>query len=637
MESGSSDAYHEFADFSLFYVLPNEIVISIFRRLPVRDLSLNIPRVCKLWFAIATDNALWRSFYLKRWNTVPQSLKVLLNQSSRHGERALISPRLKFIPSSKWLAYNQKGSKVLVKTADAAKMLALEEKSSSLRYIENTLAIVAKETKNFYFQEEDGSDSSGDESCEQDTSEGFASGEDEEEDRNEATLDSPRMVQQNKENKKSVSSTAQNQNNRKKADENTRRVLLDSETDESDISAASITPLISSDEEDFGVDPGVVWKKQFITRLINERNWRQQNYSLSTLKGHSLAIMNVKFVGDVIYSCSLDGTIKCWNMTNRKCIATYHGHQDWVNSFDFNAEKPRVDRLVSCSFDTSIKVWNTTKAECVSTLWGHQNIVWSVKLGDDKIVSCSSDSTIRVWDVAVGTCLNTLVSNSGPVYCLHYDRTRNIAVSGSQDKLIRFWDLNSLNTSKNGCFSVMKGHTDRLCCLQYDGDASLVVSGSSDSTIKIWDTRMLGEPARNQVSEDEGDGNSRCCLRTLRGHTGRVCCLQFDHEKIVSGSDDNKIKVWSLYGEAAKPGAGGDTSSCCLNTLVDHDYWVNTLQFNETKLVSGAADDTIKIWDFAAKKKTGTYWNSSSSSYGRKQVPLAVASRFPVAEKCLVC
>ena len=181
-------------------------------------------------------------------------------------------------------------------------------------------------------------------------------------------------------------------------------------------------------------------------------------------------------------------------------------------------------------------------------------------------------------------------------------------MSGCQDKTVRFWDLNSLGDSNGGCVGVLRGHADRLCCLQWDGDQSLLVTGSHDSCIKLWDVRMLDGDDGNvaiSVRSNGEDDTSAACLRTLTGHKGRVCCLQFDHEKIVSGSDDNKIKVWSLYG------GGEEGEKDCFNTLADHDYWVNTLYFKDNKLVSGAADDTIKVWDFGKKRKCGPYPSSS--------------------------
>lgn len=38
------------------------------------------------------------------------------------------------------------------------------------------------------------------------------------------------------------------------------------------------------------------------------------------------------------------------------------------------------------------------------------------------------------------------------------------------------------------------------------------------------------------------------CTATLVGHCGAVTCLALGEDKIVSGSDDGDIKVWSFSG-----------------------------------------------------------------------------------------
>ena len=73
--------------------------------------------------------------------------------------------------------------------------------------------------------------------------------------------------------------------------------------------------------------------------------------------------------------------------------------------------------------------------------------------------------------------------------------------------------------------------------------------------------------------------------RPPRGHTDAVLCLQFDGEKLVSGSKDMSIKVWSLA-----------TGQCRL-TLHGHEGAVTCLQFDSKRIVSGALDRVIKIWD----------------------------------------
>ncbi|KAM7293632.1 F-box/WD repeat-containing protein 7 [Ixodes scapularis] len=100
-----------------------------------------------------------------------------------------------------------------------------------------------------------------------------------------------------------------------------------------------------------------------------------------------------------------------------------------------------------------------------------------------------------------------------------------------------------------------------------------VVSGSLDRTIKLWSLA------------------SGHCLRTLdwiksEGHTGVVRCLQADRWRIVSAGDDRALKVWGL-----------DTGQR-LVTLRNHTDGVTCLQFSDCLIVSGSYDQTVKLWDF---------------------------------------
>jgi len=74
-----------------------------------------------------------------------------------------------------------------------------------------------------------------------------------------------------------------------------------------------------------------------------------------------------------------------------------------------------------------------------------------------------------------------------------------------------------------------------------------------------------------------------------------VRCIRFDTKRIVSGAYDGKIKVWDLRA-ALDPRS--PPNSICLRTLVEHTGRVFRLQFDEFQIVSSSHDDTILIWDF---------------------------------------
>lgn len=61
------------------------------------------------------------------------------------------------------------------------------------------------------------------------------------------------------------------------------------------------------------------------------------------------------------------------------------------------------------------------------------------------------------------------------------------------------------------------------------------------------------------------------CLRILEGHEELVRCIRFDSKRIVSGAYDGKIKVWDLLA-AMDPRT--PTSSLCVRTLVVSIQWL---------------------------------------------------------------
>ncbi|KAK1140578.1 hypothetical protein N8T08_010215 [Aspergillus melleus] len=114
-----------------------------------------------------------------------------------------------------------------------------------------------------------------------------------------------------------------------------------------------------------------------------------------------------------------------------------------------------------------------------------------------------------------------------------------------------------------------KGHTNGVMCLQFEDN--ILATGSYDATIKIWDTETGEE------------------LRTLYGHESGIRCLQFDDTKLISGSMDRSLKIWNWRtGE-------------CISTYTGHRGGVIGLHFDSTILASASVDKTVKIWNFEDK------------------------------------
>lgn len=91
---------------------------------------------------------------------------------------------------------------------------------------------------------------------------------------------------------------------------------------------------------------------------------------------------------------------------------------------------------------------------------------------------------------------------------------------------------------------------------------------------------------------------------TLTGHGDSVNALAVtpDSNRLISGSSDKTIKVWSL--ETAKE----------LFTLIGHTDWVNDVAVtpNGKCVISASSDHTLKVWDLKTRKIIASFTGESS-------------------------
>jgi WD40 repeat protein len=180
-----------------------------------------------------------------------------------------------------------------------------------------------------------------------------------------------------------------------------------------------------------------------------------------------------------------------------------------------------------------------------------------------------------------GPLLANLRGHEGGVRAVAVTPDGRRAVSGSEDKTLKVWDLETGEELRT-----LRGHEAWVQAVALSPDGRRAVSGSEDRTLKVWDLEMGEE------------------LATLRGHKDDVnaVALTPDGRRAVSGSDDQTLKVWDLErGEE-------------LHTLRGHEDWVRAVALSPDgrRAVSGSADQTLKVWDLERGEELATFTGESA-------------------------
>jgi WD40 repeat protein len=85
------------------------------------------------------------------------------------------------------------------------------------------------------------------------------------------------------------------------------------------------------------------------------------------------------------------------------------------------------------------------------------------------------------------------------------------------------------------------------------------------------------------------EAHSGQLIRELKGHTGSVEAITFtrDGSQLISGADDDTVRIWDVHGEGCRVLTGHAKDVMCV-----------ALNPDESRLASGSQDDSVRIWDF---------------------------------------
>eukprot|EP00559_Dactyliosolen_fragilissimus_P005372 CAMPEP_0184865702 /NCGR_PEP_ID=MMETSP0580-20130426/18806_1 /TAXON_ID=1118495 /ORGANISM="Dactyliosolen fragilissimus" /LENGTH=370 /DNA_ID=CAMNT_0027364997 /DNA_START=617 /DNA_END=1729 /DNA_ORIENTATION=+ len=199
---------------------------------------------------------------------------------------------------------------------------------------------------------------------------------------------------------------------------------------------------------------------------------------VSTLCGHAAEITGLAVVQNMLWSVSIDMTIRIWDMSTFECKCLIS-----------QATQPTNAQPTSPSIGVNAEVGIGHTAAITGIIPFE-----SQAAGGSFVITSSLDGNIKVWNSANGECMQTTTSDVGiTCICLGKDTKENpILLCGMENGKIYMRSL--LQTQNVPGISLLVvldrqfqhvGHDDAVKCIK-SGPSGTFYSGGSDGRVTVW-------------------------------------------------------------------------------------------------------------------------------------------------------
>ncbi|KAM5445585.1 hypothetical protein MaudCBS49596_007405 [Microsporum audouinii] len=245
----------------------------------------------------------------------------------------------------------------------------------------------------------------------------------------------------------------------------------------------------------------------------------------------------------------------------------------------------------------------------------HRERVYVIQFTGKWLVSGSRDKTVRVWDLETQRLRGQpLLGHTKSVLCLQFDPSpeEDIIMSGSSDRSVIVWRF----STGEKIHELANAHNDSVLNLRFD--KRYLVTCSKDNTIKIFNRNSLLPTDADYPTVIKGAGprypdyiidtsvvqpsslEAQIANQQIKSLPPYTLLMTLDgHRAAVNAIQIDKDEIVSGSGDRLIK-VWSIHSGACLKTILGHNKGIACIQFDNQRIVSGSNDDTVRIYDHAS-------------------------------------
>ncbi|EGR32016.1 hypothetical protein IMG5_098520 [Ichthyophthirius multifiliis] len=254
----------------------------------------------------------------------------------------------------------------------------------------------------------------------------------------------------------------------------------------------------------------------------------------------------------------------------------------------------------------------------------YTSVKWNPNNGNLLAIG-NTQGIIDIHDIQKNIVVRKINLQKERIGCMDFCSNGNILAAGCKDKSILVQDL------RESGGKIFFGHSQEVCSIKFSPDQQYLATGGNDNKINIWNYSVKNIPFQTHSEHKaairalawnphqhgillSGGGSNDQCIKTWNVNnnqiinntpTGSQICKILFSENVnefvcAHGYDNNKISVWK-YNSMQK-----------IAQLDGHNNRVLYLSISpdNTTIVSGSGDETIKFWKIFSQQVKQQYSQS---------------------------